>query len=366
MSEALLFGASIFQGRPLLNPGSYRTFPRRLAPLFLLGLAVIAGCRHPRKSTSAPNTADYADNIQALLDQPRMTALRWPNYSDYQPAVKTFYDDRDYELAWLRDLKPTPQANAFIDAFVHADQKGLNPEDYDASRWTARLQEIARIQQAHDTSSAAQDSVAQFDVAMTISIMRYISDLRIGRVNPSHFNFDIDVKSKKYDLAEFVSDNLVDATDLPGLVRKVEPDSETYHATEAALGRYLQMAKLQAAANAPALPAVSKGGVGIGGEYAATSDLMARLQLEGDAPGEYPYQTPQLAQSAPPQNTPQPSAKPKFGAKTMAKAQQLLHRREGAKGSTAPPVAPAPSAPPSGYLPPHLAPVYTRELADAV
>ena len=351
-----------------MNSSSFRWL-RRSTILFLV-LAFAAGCRHPRKSTSAPNTADYADNIRALVDHSQLTVLRWPNYSDYQRAVKTFYDDRDYELAWLRDLKPTAQTTAFIAAFTTADQKGLTPEDYDASRWPQRLKEIARIDQAHDTSEAAQNTLAQFDAAMTICIMRYVSDLRIGRVNPSHFNFDIDVKSKKYDLAEFVSDNVVDATDLPGLIRKVEPDSDQYRATEAALGRYLQMAKLQAAANAPPLPDVPKGGIGTGGSYAASGDLMARLQLEGDASGDYPYHPPQQAQSTPPQpqqaQPQQNPGKPRFGSKTIARAQKLLHRPEASSAShtarTAAPPAPVPPA----FDPPHLSPVYSKELSDAV
>ncbi|HWG18493.1 MAG TPA: L,D-transpeptidase family protein [Acidobacteriaceae bacterium] len=335
----------------------------------LFAFVFIAGCRHPRKSTSAPNTADYADNIQSLVDKSQLPVLRWPNYSDYQQAVKTFYDDRDYELAWLRDLKPTPQTTAFIAAFQTADQKGLIPEDYDASRWPQRLKEIARIEQTHDTSDASQNTVAQFDAAMTICIMRYVSDLRIGRVNPSHFNFDIDVKSKKYDLAEFVSDNVVDATDLPGLIRKVEPDSDQYRATEAALAHYLNLAKLQAAANAPALPDVAKSGIGVGSNYAATTDLMARLQLEGDAPGDYPYHPPQQAQSTPPQpQQPPPNpAKPHFGSKTMAKAQQMIHRRTKSRtpdSNAAPASAPSPAPP--AFDPPHLSPVYSKELSDAV
>ena len=63
---------------------------------------------------------------------------------------------------------------------------------------------------------------------MTVCVMRYISDLRIGRVNPQHFNFDINVADKKYDLAEFLSDNAVDATDVPALIASVEPDSDQY------------------------------------------------------------------------------------------------------------------------------------------
>ena len=63
--------------------------------------------------------------------------------------------------------------------------------------------------------SGSADDFAQFDVAMTITVMRYINDLHGGRVNPTRFNFDINVSSKKYDLAGFVSDQAVDATDVP-------------------------------------------------------------------------------------------------------------------------------------------------------
>ncbi len=98
-------------------PGRSRSLRPSVAALALLCL-LAAGCRHTRRSTSAPNTADYADNIKTLVASPQLAILRWPNYSDYQPAVATFYDDRNYELAWLRDLKPTPETTAFLQAFA--------------------------------------------------------------------------------------------------------------------------------------------------------------------------------------------------------------------------------------------------------
>src|SRR5262249_47952897 len=143
-------------------------------------LLSLAGCHRHRKTTSAPNTTDYASNVQSLIDSSHLSFLRWPNISDYQPAIKTFYDDRNDEIAWTRDGKPTPAARGFIQAFIDAGTKGLNPEDYDSARWDARIKAL---------SPQNEDSIAQFDVAMTVSVMRFISDLRIGRVNPSHFNF---------------------------------------------------------------------------------------------------------------------------------------------------------------------------------
>ena len=39
--------------------------------------------------------------------------------------------------------------------------------------------------------------------------MRYVSDLRIGRINPKHLQFDLTVEAKKYDLAQFLRDDLL-------------------------------------------------------------------------------------------------------------------------------------------------------------
>jgi len=72
-------------------------------------LVTADGCRRHRKTKSAPNTTEYADNLQKLvakklipkemLDAKENANLRWPNFSDYQPIVAKFYDDRNYEIA---------------------------------------------------------------------------------------------------------------------------------------------------------------------------------------------------------------------------------------------------------------------------
>jgi L,D-transpeptidase YcbB len=246
-------------------------------------LLLVSGCHRHRKSKSAPNTDAYSDNLHQLVEKKALPAekvdttkvpdLRWPNFSDYQTYITTFYDDRNFEVAWTRDGVPTATATAFMLQFQDAAAKGLIPDDYDAPRWAERVQAL---------NSKSRDAISLFDVAMTVNVMRYISDLRIGRVNPQHFNFDINVQDKKYDLAEFVSDNVVDATDVPKLIVGVEPDSGDYRKTEQALGHYLELAKQQEAAPADALPAVTKA-VTVGGAYPAAGALLTRLQLEGDA-----------------------------------------------------------------------------------
>jgi murein L,D-transpeptidase YcbB/YkuD len=259
----------------------------------LLGMS---GCkRHRRKATSPPNTTDYAANVERLDKFSTLPGMRWPNYADDLPSVQKFYNDRNNELAWTRDGKPTDAAMALLQLFQDAAQKGLNPEDYDADaagegRWAPRLKRLAVIAKKKDDSSDAQDAVAQFDVAMTLSAMRYLEDLHVGRVNPQALNFDIDEPQKRaaFDVATLLNDHVVDAEDVPQVAESVEPQSPIYKETEQALAAYRMLAMEQSAAPWPPLPALPSGvkPVGVGGGYAAVAQLWARLQFEGDAPAQ--------------------------------------------------------------------------------
>jgi murein L,D-transpeptidase YcbB/YkuD len=251
---------------------------RRLGVGCALGLVLLAagGCRKARKTKSVPNSTHYAGNLQALVATKQLPSLHWPDFSDYQKDVATFYEDRNYELAWTRDGRPTAAARGFIEVFKEASPKGLIPEDYDASMWDKRVA---------DLRGKNRDAIAKFDVAMTVNVMRFISDLRIGRVNPQHFNFDINTQQKKYNLPEFVSDEAVDAEDVAKLVSEAEPESEEYRRTEEALEHYLELAKEQEAAHAEPLPMVTTA-VSAGGSYPAVAALWERLQTEGDAEAE--------------------------------------------------------------------------------
>jgi murein L,D-transpeptidase YcbB/YkuD len=273
---------------------------RILLPLALLAAALLpaTGCKsvkrlftrlhHPRKAKSAPNTTDYADNVDQIATNPHLAMLRWPDFTPDQPTVQQFYDDRTSELAWTRDGKPTAATNQFIALFTSAADKGLDPEDYDASRWTARTQQLATVLAKHDTSDAAQDTVAGFDVALTINAIRYLDDLHLGRINPQALNFDIDVPTRRaaFDVATLLNDQLVDATDVPALAASVEPQNPLYKATEAALPNVRAQALTESASPFTPLPALPEGTkpIAAGGNYAALPQLLQRLQFLGDAP----------------------------------------------------------------------------------
>src|ERR1700722_20171526 len=104
---------------------------RSVGTAFALTVLLLAsGCHRHRKSKSAPNTTAYSDTLHELVqkkalppekvDATKVPNLRRPNFSYYQTIFATFYDDRNYEVAWTRDGVPTPSATAFIEQFRNA------------------------------------------------------------------------------------------------------------------------------------------------------------------------------------------------------------------------------------------------------
>jgi len=62
-------------------------------------------------------------------------------------------------------------------------------------------------------------------------------------VNPKHFAFAFDEESRKYDLAEFVRDNVVNGADVAGVLAQVEPPYPGYRRTMQALQTYMMLAR---------------------------------------------------------------------------------------------------------------------------
>jgi murein L,D-transpeptidase YcbB/YkuD len=217
-------------------------------------------------------SAAQQPEIQNLVASGNLENMRWPNFSDYRNALQTFYQPTGFAPAWVQGAQPLAQALALIEVFKVAGKKGLNPEDYDASRWEERVRALQ--------SSSSDPAVARFDVALTLCTMRYVSDLHIGRINPRHLEFGLSVEQKKYDLARFVRDQIMTASQLQVVLDEVEPPFAGYRRTEQALARYIELAR---ADDADKLPAVTKP-IDPDQPYAGVPRLARFLRLVGDLP----------------------------------------------------------------------------------
>lgn len=216
--------------------------------------------------------SDISSQLRGIASAGQLPELRWPNFSDYGAHVQNFYQPSGYTPAWVRDGQPTRQALAIIEILKHADSQGLDPEDYDGSRWADRL---ARLQKPHEAGEAAI-----FDAALTVCLMRYISDCHIGKINPEHFKFGLSVEAKKYDLPAFLRERLVNAQDVTAELAQIGPPFTGYKRTLAALQHYLQVARED---DGEKLPVPNKP-VAPGSPYDGVPRLTRLLRLLGDLP----------------------------------------------------------------------------------
>jgi murein L,D-transpeptidase YcbB/YkuD len=222
--------------------------------------------------SEAAGTAKW--NLCSLMEAGELNDLRWPNFEDYREEVENFYQSSDHALAWIEGAQPSAQARKIIALFQEAEQKGLRAEDYDASRWNDRLAQIAK-----PVSPSASD-LARFDLALTISAMRYISDLHNGRINPHYFQFGFDIERKKYNLAEFLRTRVLAAQDLATALEQVEPSYPGYRRTKTALEQYLAMAQKGEGEPLP----MPEDSIKPGDAYVGVPQLAQRLKLLGDLP----------------------------------------------------------------------------------
>lgn len=245
-----------------------------LAPrlvLFTLLLLALLPAAQPSASRADPDTEDVTSanaRLRAIVAKGSLTELRWPDFHDYQIQLREFYEPTGYATAWIQGNQASSQAFAMIELFKNAWKKGLEPEDYDAARWDDRVHAL----------KATGNDPAMFDAALTVCVMRLISDLRIGRINPKHLNFGLNVEQKKYDLAQFLRDRLLPANDLSGVLDQVEPPFSAYRRTESALARYIDLARRD---DGEQLPAVRKP-IEPGQPYSGVPRLYRVLSLVGD------------------------------------------------------------------------------------
>jgi L,D-transpeptidase YcbB len=213
--------------------------------------------------------------LRAILQAGNLSDLRWPDFSDYDKHLQKFYESYGYSLPWVRGMEPSAQAQQVIALLSQAEQKGLSAEDYVGPRWGDRL---AKLKPA--TAQPSEANAARFDVALTVCVMRYISDVHIGKVNPKHFDFGFDVETKKYDLPEFLKEHVVEASDVTGVLGQVEPPYPGYRRTIQALHTYLELAKEN---DGKPLPAIAKT-IAPGDSYSGVPQLIRLLRLVGDLP----------------------------------------------------------------------------------
>src|SRR6266403_2890716 len=130
-------------------------------------------------------SASGVPGLHDSVDSGRNADLRWSDFTAYKTEVAKLYQTNGYSLLWFQNGHVRPQGLAVIALLQNADAKGLDPEDYDRSRWQGHLLKLGQ--------KPSEQDLVSFDTALTVSAMRYIRAIHCGRVNPKEFKFQLDM-----------------------------------------------------------------------------------------------------------------------------------------------------------------------------
>ena len=252
----ILGAAGCSMGAPKLNPNTPPQAP--------------SGAGTPPEAVDAAGQAEF----RTALDKARLDSLQWPNFSEVSTHVREFYQKDGYALAWTRGGKPTEQAVQLIGILDDAAKKGLDSKDYDGERWAGRLNELA------GAAKPEQSTLVNFDLALTVSGLRYASDLHLGKVDPHTLHTDFEPERNEYDLCDFLLKHVAPAVSVSDTFAKIETPYAGYQRTLAGLQKYEDLEKQE---KFEPLPTVAKA-VSPGQPYAAVPQLVERLKFLGDLP----------------------------------------------------------------------------------
>lgn len=131
-----------------------------------------------------------------------------------------------YKLNGFCSVWNTPEKRkTAAEAIANAEKEGLNPEDYQLSKILANEKRI---------DSLSEKEITDYDLLLTASLEKYISDLSFGKLNPKKLYDDWDLKVVKSDSHKNLSDAL-QKDSLSTIIEKAKPNHAVYKRLENAL-----------------------------------------------------------------------------------------------------------------------------------
>ena len=260
------------------NPVCRRRWMIVLTSVALAGMSIAFGETFPAFAAQQPApagqtlSASGVPALHAIVDSGRNADLRWPDFTPYKTEVAKLYEASGYSLLWVQNIRVRPQGLAVIALLQNADAKGLDPEDYDGSRWQGRILKLAQ--------NPTEPDLISFDTALTVSAMRYIRAIHCGRANPKEFKFELDMAGQQLPLAEFIQIQVLNVDDPAAEIQELEPPFLGYRKLLALLPVYEGYANR---VEGEKFPTVTKT-VRPGQPYAGVVHLGQFLQIIGDIP----------------------------------------------------------------------------------
>ncbi len=212
---------------------------------------------------------------QRIRTEPPPTVLKVDNRDlRMMEYLIPFYTQRDYRAGWFdAEGKPLPAANELLKALGEADREGLQASDYDRAQLRKLLD---GLQKGNGSPDARQ--LANADLSLTDTYLKYASNLLSGRLSPRKVDPDWAIKPRSRNLANDLQEALASGQIAESL-RALSPKSKGYAQLREALQRYRKVEQQGG------WPMVASSGLASGAQGPQVRALRTRLQASGDLSG---------------------------------------------------------------------------------
>lgn len=219
------------------------TLANSAAPFFssknpLLGLMLFAYLLFSVQTPKAEEPSrTIAQEIHAIISAQQHPFLNPSHFVNRAADLDAMYQPSGYPLLWLGRAQTDKNVADALALLQDAAVNGLNKRDYGIDA----LQE--KRQAALVSPPDAYRTLAEFDTALSLAMLRFFHDLHYGRVNPQGIQFNLKLREKKLiDLPALIVQHLEQQT-LPAVVPVLEPNLRQYQQLKSALAQYRKLSE---------------------------------------------------------------------------------------------------------------------------
>ena len=187
--------------------------------------------------------------------------------ADVASELSDLYAAEADGLFWYAGDTPEPALAGALDALARADERGLDPADYDPA------------------GGGSGSDRARYDLAVTVGVLREMADVHRGRVDPRALDWGFSIAGKKLDRVALLREARA-GLGVPALLDRLEPSYPHYVRNRRELAHYRSLARAGEPEVVPALPKGRK--VEPGKPWAGLPALRARLRILGDLAADAP------------------------------------------------------------------------------
>jgi murein L,D-transpeptidase YcbB/YkuD len=224
-------------------------------------------------ASAALAQAPATDALKQIIEEGNPAFVDWSTAASERDQIGKLYEANGYRLLWSDGEKPTAAAISLMQELRLAGERGLDPEDYPGNRLMYLASDLI------DTPHAGIEHWALFDAGLSLAAMRFLSDLHVGRIDPSTMGHDLSVGRIKLDIPTTLA-HLSTAVDVAVAVDSLEPQFSHFALLKKQLSHYRALASEEGLNLLPALPAKS---LKPGDEYSGAAQLQHLLIVLGDA-----------------------------------------------------------------------------------